>query len=130
MKNRSKFFAFLLLASLLPLTIGCSKEQLLGKYYMAKAENAYNKAHALRVKNIPIEERLKIYRQAHDYFFKAYRIDPKGFNLNLIESAHDTCLRIQDRQGAEIFERFAQEYSKKHPTEVEYGDATPLVGLD
>lgn len=122
-------FTSLLLASLLLLT-GCSKEYFAAKYYMVKAENAYNKAHAMRVKTMPREERLAVYREARDCFLKAYQSSPGIFNLNLIELAHDACLRVGDQEGVELFAKFAQEYSSKHPTEVEYGDATPLVGLE
>lgn len=130
MRQRLVIFSSLLpcfLASLL-LFNGCSKEYFLAKYYLIKAEEAYSKAYALRVKHEAAEERKEYYRKAREYFFKAYQNFPKVFTLNRIEQAYDTCLRLEDKEGEGIFRRFADEYVKEHPTEAEYGDATPLLG--
>ena len=107
---------------------GCSKDYLVAKYYLIRADEAYTKAYSLRVKPNADAERMGYYRKAHDYFLKAYELRPDLFNLIKIEQAHDACLRLEDKEGQEIFQRFAEEYSKTHPTEAEYGDATSLMG--
>lgn len=110
------------------LASGCSKDYLLAKYYLIQAEDNYVRAYELRIKPELAERRMKHYEKAHDYFLKAYQLNKKIFNLIKIDQAHDTCLRVEDREGAAIFQKFAEEYSAAHPTEAEYGDATPLLG--
>jgi len=110
------------------LASGCSKEYFLAKYYLIQAEDAYVKAYELRVKPEQAEQRMGEYRKAHDNFLKAYHLNKSIFNLIKIDQAHDTCLRLEDKEGADLFQKFAEEYAKEHPTEAEYGDATPLLG--
>lgn len=110
---------------------GCSKSSWTAKFYMVRAENAFTKAHALRVKpDFPQEKRLAYFRSACRDFRKAYGVDPRVFTLSRIEIAFDTCLRVQEREGVELFRNFQDEYTKAHPTEAEYGDAGAWMAME
>ena len=108
-------------------TVGCTRQDWLAKIYMVKAEEAFSKAHALRIQRIPYEKRLQYYHKACDYFLKAYQSDSRVFTLNRIETAADACLRVNDGESEKMFEAFRERYAKEHPTETEYGDAFPIV---
>ena len=113
------------------ISLGCSGPRWLAKIYMVRAENAFSKAYALRVaKQVSYEERLKYYREACGNFLKAYRTDPGIFTLYRIETATDSCLRIDDRGGVSLFRKFEEEYAQKHPKEVKYGDVGPWMNLE
>lgn len=110
---------------------GCTDPRWLAKVYMLKAENAFSKAYAMRVnKNISYDLRLKYYQGACSDFKKAYHFDPNIFTLYRIELAADSCLRVEDFEGVEVFRKFEEEYSKKHPKEVKYGDVGPWMNLE
>jgi hypothetical protein len=109
---------------------GCSKPTWIAKIYVVRAENAYSKGHALRVKKVSYEERLKYYRTACEDFLKAYESDPSVFTLYRIELAADACLRRDDKAAVELFRQFEAEYIQKHPTEVEYGDAGAWMSIE
>lgn len=107
---------------------GCSKSSWQARYYLVKAENAVMKAYALRIKGeAATEERLRHYREACTYFMKAYRTHSDEFTLSRIESAAESCLRVNDEETKETFQAFEQRYVRDHPTETEYGDAAPLT---
>lgn len=93
---------------------------------MFKAENAFDKAHKLRVKKIPYATRLKYYKDACDWFWAAYQRDPKIFTLYRIESAVEACLRVENKEAEKVFRAFEEKYAQEHPVEVEYGDAFPM----
>ena len=112
------------------LLTGCSREYFLGKYYIAKAESAFDTAYALRVNKSAESKRMEYYQKAHEYFLKAYHMSPKVFTLTLIEQATDTCVRVDDSEGAETFRRFSEDYILKHPQEAEYGYATSPVDME
>ena len=123
-----KIFLALLLTFLF---VGCSVPTWLAKIYMVKAENAFSEGYALRIKkNIPYEERLKYYHVACDNFLKAYRFNPSIFTLYRIELAADSCLRVENQDGVELFRKFEEEYAKKHPKEVKYGDVGPFMNIE
>ncbi len=107
----------------------CTPQHVQARFYLVKADDAYTKAYNLRVrKDVTSEERNKYYVIAREYFLKAYRKDPSVFTLGQIDKAVDACLRLEDQENVKLFEDFAQQYAKKHPTEAEYGDATLLLG--
>ncbi|HNV86605.1 MAG TPA: hypothetical protein PKL97_06530 [Candidatus Omnitrophota bacterium] len=111
---------------LLFLSQGCSNRSWVANIYMWKAENAYTKAHELRLKKVAYESRLPYYQDACGNFLKAYNADPRIFTLNRIESAVDACSRTGDYQGEETFKEFSERYAKEHPREASYGDAFPM----
>ena len=115
-----KIFALLLIIISLG---GCSKNDWMTQYYLFRAETAFNKAYDLRVKPGSDFERMKYYRQAHDCFIKAFRLNPKFFTLARIEQAQDACLRLEDKENESIFQKFGDEYVRAHPKEAEYGAA-------
>jgi hypothetical protein len=98
---------------------------------MVRAENAFNKSHALRVDaSIPNAKRLSYYRSACRDFRRAYDVDRRIFTLSRIEIAFDACLRIEDFENSNLFRKFQEEYSNAHPTEVKYGDAGAWMNLE
>jgi len=110
---------------------GCSKSSWIAKFYVVRAENAFTKAHALRVKpDFPPQKRLEYFRSACRDFRKAYAVDPRVFTLARIETAFDTCLRVEDRESVALFRNFQEEYTKAHPTEAEYGDAGAWMAME
>lgn len=116
---------------LILLLLGCSKQGWLAKIYMVKAEEAYSKAHALRVKKeIPYRKRLNLYREACNNFSKAYQIDLNAFTLNRIVSAAESCLRVEDFKKERLFKEFEEEYIRSHPDETKYGEAGAFIGLE
>ena len=121
----------IILAFLIIAAAGCSKASWVAKYYMVRAENAFNKSHALRINpNVPSNKRLGYYRSACRDFRKAHEVDPRVFTLFRIELAFDACLRVEDREGAALFRNFQEEYNQAHPTEEEYGDAGAWIGME
>ena len=118
------------IVSLLFLLLGCSRLSWLAEIYMVKAEKEFEKAHSLRIKKIPYEERLRYYRDACHFFLKAYDYDSRIFTLNRIYLASESCLRIEDRESEKKFRQFEEEYVKQHPKEAEYGEAGFLIGLE
>lgn len=122
---------FLLTLASLSLIVGCTDPHWLAKVYMLKAENAFSKAYMMRVdKKISYDVRLKYYQGACSDFKKAFHYDPDIFTLYRIETAADSCLRMEDFEGVEVFRKFEEEYSKKHPREVKYGDVGPWMNLE
>ncbi len=123
-----KLTALLLLTFVL---IGCTNPHWLAKIYMLKAENAFSKGYALRIHTkISSEARLKYYRGACADFKKAFHYDPTIFTLYRLESAADSCLRIEDFEGVTAFRKFEEEYARKHPKEVKYGDVGPWMNIE
>lgn len=108
----------------------CSKMTWLGRYYMVRAENAFEKAHALRTQKGAEEVRMKQYRIACQSFAKAYETNPELFTLNRIYSAMDACLRTKDSENEKKFREFEEAYAREHPKEVEYGEAGFMIGLE
>lgn len=107
---------------------GCSKSSWQARYDLVKAENAVMKAYALRIKGeAASEERLRYYREACTHFMKAYRAHSEEFTLSRIESAAESCLRVNDEEAKETFQAFEERYIREHPTEAEYGDAAPMT---
>ena len=111
---------------------GCSKQSWLAKIYMVKAEDAFSKAHAMRVKKDKAahNQRQQYYQVACDNFSKAYRWDSGAFTLNRIEEAAEACLRVEDAKDEQTFREFEEEYIKNHPDEAKYGDAGAYMNLD
>lgn len=111
--------------------VGCSKPTWVAKIYVVKAENTATKAHAMRVdKGAPYEKRLRLYRAACRNFLKAYDYDPGVFTLYRIETATDSCLRVEDFGHANMFRDFEEKYAQAHPKEAKYGDAGPWMTLE
>ena len=112
--------------------LGCTKQAWLAKIYMVKAEEAFSKGHALRVRkrDAVYQSRLKYYRKACGYFSKAYRVNREVFTLNRIDEAMEACLRIEDFKGEETFRQFEEEYVQAHPDEAKYGDAGAFMNLE
>jgi len=102
---------------------GCSKRNWTAKIYVVMAENEMDRAHQLKAKKIPYEERMKYYRNACKNFSTAYDQDLTVFTLSRIEIAVDACWRAQEFGKEELFKAFEFQYAKDHPTEYEYGDA-------
>lgn len=102
---------------------GCSKRDLMSKIYMLKAENALSEAALQKEKKVAYDDRVKYYQTACRNFRGAYDLNPDVFTLNRIESAADACWRAGDAENEEVFRIFEDEYSKKHPQEVEHGDS-------
>lgn len=110
---------------------GCSKVSWIAKFYVVKAENAFTKAHALRIKpDFPQAKRLEYYRASCRDFRKAYDLDPAVYTLYRIEIAFDACLRVKASEDVELFRNFQEKYSREHPTEVKYGDTGAWMGLE
>lgn len=126
-RGMKKLWIFLPMAVLL--ISGCSKNDWLAKVSMWKAENAYQKGSELRLKKVPYEERLSHYREACDNFLKSYQLKPGAFTLNRLECAADSCLRVGDYEGEDIFRERAAQYMKDHPKESSYGDAFPMSDM-
>jgi len=120
-------FTFLLLLFFLP---ACSKLSWMAEYYMVKAENAFEEAHALRIKKGAENERMKQYRIACKSFAKAHEYHPELFTLNRIYSAMDACMRTGDSENETKFREFEEAYARQHPKEVEYGEAGFMIGLE
>lgn len=120
----------LTLALLCLASCGCSQQSWLAKYFVFKAENAYTKAHEMRSKKGVEEKRVKLYRRACDSFLKAYNHDPSAFTLYRIEIAAESCQRVGNAEATEEFRDFEAKYASEHPTEVEYGDAVPMMDLE
>jgi len=131
LKPAFRLRSFLVALTFLSLTLGCSKQGWLARIYMVKAEEAFTKGYALRVrKDVPSEERLRYFRRACEFFSKAYRIDPDVFTLNRITSAVDACLRVEDFEKEDIFRRLEEEYVRAHPDEAKYGEAGAFMSLE
>src|SRR3989338_2571890 len=83
----------------------CSTQAWLAKFYMVKADDAFAKSHAMRIKRDDsfYQERLKEYRTSCDYFTKAYQINNKAFTLNRIGEAVEACLRVEDFKNEKMF---------------------------
>lgn len=110
---------------------GCSAQSWLAQITMVQAEETYSKAYAMRVKkDVPYEKRLEFYRKACDEFSKAYDYDKNIFTLTRIESAIDACSRVNNEEKEAFFRAFEEKYIHEHPTEVEYGDAVPLLNVE
>ncbi len=112
-----------LMISVLTLFTGCSRQDWLSKYYMFKAENAVSDAAIMKDRKVEYEKRVPLYASACRYFRQAYETDNRVFTLNRIEEASDSCWRANDRETEDLFKAFEEEYSKKHPQEVEHGDS-------
>ena len=98
---------------------------------MVKAEEAVAKAYGLRTqKGVAYDQRLKYYRVACEQFSKAYRSDKNSFTLNRIQSASESCLRIENYEQEKLFQDFEEEYVKAHPDEVKYGDAGAYMSME
>ena len=109
---------------------GCSKESWLSHYFIARAENAYTKAHELRVRKGTERTREKLYGGACRDFVRAYQYNPQSFTLAGIEYAIDACRRVKDPESEEKFLAFAEVYIQEHPTEAEHGDAFPVLAFE
>ena len=96
---------------------GCGKNYWLSKYYVYLAEQHNYKAHVLRTRQQPLEERKKYYQKACECFLKAYRIDTAPFNFIRCEYAAQSCDWVGDLKSARKF-RILQE-SYKEPEEYE-----------
>ena len=103
--------------------IGCSQKYVFAKFHMAQADEAFYKAHKLRIKKGAEEKRLKYYRDACSHFKQAYQLEPKFFTLYNIDSAIEACTRMNDFESKEIFQEFQEQYVQEHPVEAENGDA-------
>jgi len=108
------------------LALGCSSRTWVANAHMWKAENAYTKAHELRLQKVSYEARLGYYQDACSNFLKAYSLNSRIFTLNRIESAVDACSRVGNYEGEETFKEFGEQYVKDHPHEASYGDAFPI----
>lgn len=111
------------LGAIVFISFGCSRDYLLANIYMFKAEGFYQQAYQLKIKKVPYEDRLSRYREACSYFLKAYELAPRIFTLNRIQTAADSCWRVEDQEAREKFLAFEEQYVKKHPQEYEYGEA-------
>ena len=69
--------------------------------------------------------RAALYVIACDNFVKAYDRNPRTFTLFRIETALESCMRVNHDEGRQIFEEFREKYIKEHPAEAEYGDFMP-----
>ena len=125
-----KKFFFLLVITLF--FSACTKQAWLAKTFIVKGEEAFSKAHAMRVRKDDAHSKVRAnyYRKACGYFSKAYDTNPSVFTLNRIEEAIDACLRIQDSKHEEIFRAFEEEYVRTHPDEAKYGDAGAYMNLE
>lgn len=124
-----KFNPFIFLTFFL---FACSGQAWLAKIYIVKAENAFAKAHAMRIKksDTSYQERLEGYHTACDYFSKAYQIHRDAFTLNRIGEAVESCLRVEDFTNEKIFREFEEEYVQNHPEETKYGEAGAFGNLE
>lgn len=111
---------------------GCSGTQWVSRFYVFRAEQTFAEAYALRTKDREAyrSERLRLYRTACDYFWKALQLDRNVFTLNRIESAADACLRIGDFERERVLREFEGEYTQTHPDEAEYGDSGAYMALE
>ena len=111
---------------------GCSKTNWLAQFYAFRAEQAFSKAYALRTKRkeIPYTKRLRLYRTACDYFWRAFEVDKRSFTLNRIDSAAESCLRVEEPGREKAFRQFEEDYIRKHPDEAEYGDAGAYMNIE
>ena len=109
------------------LGLGCSQQSWVAKFFVFRAETAYTKAHEMRSKKGVEEKRLKLYQEACRSFVKAYDEDLNAFTLYRIEIAAESCQRVENAGATEQFREFEAKYAAEHPTEVEYGDAVPMM---
>jgi hypothetical protein len=102
---------------------GCSKEHWRAKYYLFKAEQAFEAATRKRnVDKMSHDELRGDYQKACDLFARAYAIDQNVFYLYHIQNGMDACWRSGDGFKQEKLERFEKQYVRDHPKEAEYGD--------
>lgn len=106
---------------------GCSKQNAAAKFDLWRAEELYAKAYRLKFKKVSSEDRISLYRESCDYFFKAHQGDPTIFTLNRIWSAREACKWAENEERVEQFSRFEEKYSGEHPIEDEFGDDMPLI---
>ena len=132
MQTNENFFPFLFVVSFIFLAAcGCSEKGWDARLHMVKAEEAVAKAYGLRTqKGVAYGQRLKYYRIACEQFSKAYRSDKNSFTLNRIQSASESCLRIENYEQEKLFRDFEEEYVKAHPDEVKYGDAGAYMSME
>ncbi|MFA6600065.1 MAG: hypothetical protein WC352_05010 [Candidatus Omnitrophota bacterium] len=109
---------------------GCSQDFWKAKYYLFKAESAFEKAeHKRTVQKIPHDQLRGEYARACDDFVRAYIVNPKVFFLYHIQHGIDACWRGGESFNQEKMERFEKSYMKEHPVEAEYGEMG-LGGLE
>ncbi len=125
---RSLVLFFILAAAL----TGCSGTNWLAHSYIFKAEQAFAKAYALRIKRkeVPYAQRLGLYQTACDYFWKAYEINKLVFTLSRIEAAAESCLRIENFEREKALQSFQAQYEATHPDEAKYGDAGAYMSVE
>jgi len=111
---------------------GCSATNWLAQFYAFQGEQAFAKAYALRTqrKEIPYAKRLRFYRIACDDFWKAFEVDKRSFTLNRVESAAESCLRVEEPEREKALRQFEEDYIRKHPDEAEYGDAGAYMNIE
>lgn len=102
---------------------GCSKQDLLAKIHVVRAEDELAKAAGLKDKKINYDSRVPYYSKACTFFKNAFDTDPAVFTLNRIEEAMDACWRSGNKENEELFRGFEDQYAKAHPQEFEHGDS-------
>lgn len=102
---------------------GCSKQDIIAKFHVFKAEEQLSKAAAMKEKKATHEQRVPLYSKACDFFKDAFDTDPAVFTLNRIEEAMDSCWRSGNKENEELFRTFEAQYAMAHPQEYEHGDS-------
>lgn len=122
-RDSAGFFSAVVFLSFALLASGCSKNYFAARYYLYRAgQKFYETDNKLRrIKKIPFEERKRFYAVACDFYLKAYRADRGVFSLDEIEHAMQSCESGEDSTASDIFQKFQQDYERKHPVESDYG---------
>ncbi len=112
-----------MVAGVLFFTVGCSGSHVKAKYYLYRAgQSFYETDNKLRrIQKMPFDARKPFYRNACDYYLKAYKADRHVFNLEEIEHALQSCESADVTNAAILFQQFEAAYEKKHPVEADYG---------
>ena len=121
--NLRKFALVCFFAGLCFMVSGCSKQDILAKFQVFRAEEELSKAVLLKEKKVPHDQRVPLYAKACNFFKDAFDTDPGVFTVNRIEEAMDACWRAGNKENEELFRIFEAQYAQAHPQEYEHGDS-------
>lgn len=121
--KRDQIILISLFSVLLLAVSGCSKQDIMAKFQVFRAEEELSKAVMLKEKKVAYEQRVPLYNKACTFFKDAFETDPAVFTLNRIEEAMDACWRAGNKENEELFRTFEAQYAMAHPQEYEHGDS-------
>jgi hypothetical protein len=100
---------------------GCSPGYILAKINLDKAYHKVQQADEIKLRKAPFAKRQKLYAEACGYFVAAYDAGKQFFWHSEIEAAERACFMAEDREHADLFAQYGEEYAKAHPQETDYG---------